>query len=81
MTELTPYNINPPHLDGYVASVAGEFRLEELPGNRTLLSGSTWYRSSLFPDGYWQLWSDALVHAVHARVFTHIRHLAETTAD
>ncbi len=80
MRELTPYDIQPPHLDGYVRSVAGEFVLEPLEGDRTRLTGTTWYRSSLYPETYWALWSDALVRAVHQRVFNHIARLAQGPA-
>ncbi|MEW5848245.1 MAG: SRPBCC family protein [Myxococcota bacterium] len=76
MKELTPYNIEPPHLDGYVRSRTGEFRLTRLSDGNTRLTGTTEYESSLGPDGYWSLWSDALVSAVHRRVFQHIATLS-----
>ena len=79
MNELSPYDIRPPHLDGYFASTRGEFLLESLPGGRTRLTGHTWYRNRLAPAVYWQLWSDAIIHRIHMRVLRHIRILSEKT--
>lgn len=55
----------------------GEFRLVALPDGRTRLEGSTWYTLDMAPQAYWTLWSDALIHRVHARVLEHVRDLAE----
>jgi hypothetical protein len=80
MTELNPFGeVRPPHLDGYLASEQGEFRLEPLPGGRTRLVGTTWYRHHMFPDRYWQAWSDFIIHRIHRRVLDHIEALAERT--
>lgn len=74
MTELSPYNhVHPPHLDGFLSSHRGEFRLTELAGNRTRLEGHTWYSVDMYPDLYWQFWSDRIIHAIHLRVLEHIR--------
>jgi uncharacterized membrane protein YhaH (DUF805 family) len=78
LRELTIYaNVSPPHLHGYLRSRRGEFRLIALPGNRTRLEGSTWYEIEMAPEGYWQLWSDYLIHRIHYRVLDHIKHEAE----
>lgn len=79
MHEWSPYeHVHPPHLDGYLMSRRGEFRLVPLDGGRrTRLEGSTWYTLAVFPTPYWTLWSDALIHAIHERVLTHIRSLSE----
>ncbi len=78
MQEWSPYaSIHPPHLDGYLRSVHGEFRLERLPGGRTRLHGTTWYYLEVFPQAYWSLWSDALIHKIHARVLMNIKARAE----
>ena len=78
MHEWSPYRrVHAPHLDGYMRSVRGEFRLEERPGGGTRLYGTTWYHLDVFPSVYWSLWSDAIVHAIHARVLEHIKSRAE----
>lgn len=78
MRELTPFDIRPPHLDGYLRSRRGEFRLIALDGGRrTRLEGSTWYELDVHPGFYWQRWSDGLISAIHHRVLDHIRSLAE----
>ena len=77
MHEWSPYTIHPPHLDGYLVSRRGEFRLIPLDGGRTRLEGSTWYTNRMWPDFYWRLWSDAIIHRIHLRVLNHIKSLAE----
>ena len=77
MIELSPYKIRPRHMDHYFASTKGEFRLVPLPGGRTRLEGTTWYRLRFMPQGYWQMWSDFIVHRIHMRVLNHIKNLAE----
>lgn len=74
LRELSPYrNVSPPHLDGYLRSRRGEFRLVALPGGRTRLEGSSWYELEMAPEGYWQLLSDALIRRIHRRVLEHIK--------
>jgi len=81
MRELSPYkNLSPPHLHGYLRSRRGEFRLVALPDNRTRLEGSTWYEIEMSPEGYWQMWSDFLIHRIHERVLEHIKVDTETAA-
>ena len=78
MRELTPFDIHPPHLNGYLRSRRGEFRLVAIDdGRRTRLEGSTWYELDVHPGMYWRLWSDGLIAAIHRRVLDHIRTLAE----
>jgi uncharacterized protein YndB with AHSA1/START domain len=78
MREWSPYGeIAPKHLHGYLISREGEFRLTPLSGNRTLLEGTSWYQHGLWPAPYWRLWSDAIVHRIHLRVFNQIKALAE----
>jgi hypothetical protein len=74
LRELSFYsNLSPPHLHGYLRSRRGEFRLIALQGGRTRLEGSTWYEIEMAPEGYWQLWSDYLIHRIHSRVLNHIK--------
>lgn len=78
MTELSPYrHVNAPHLEGYMVSRRGEFRLTRLPNGGTHLEGSTWYTLAIYPEGYWVVGSELLLHAIHTRVLTHIKNLAE----
>jgi len=78
MEEWTPYRrIEPPHLRKFLVSRRGQFRLTALPGGGTRLEGTTWYRHSLWPAGYWKLWSDFTIHRIHRRVLDHIRVEAE----
>ncbi|HMO84005.1 MAG TPA: SRPBCC family protein, partial [Lacipirellulaceae bacterium] len=81
MFELSPYReVRPPHLAGSFRSTRGQFVLEPLPGDRTRLSGSTWYRLDLAPQAYWTMWTDWIVHRIHGRVLQHIKTLAEAAA-
>lgn len=77
MEELSPFHIHPPHLDNFLVSQRGQFRLERLPDGRTRLEGSTWYTNRMWPADYWNLWSDAIIHRIHRRVLDHVRELAE----
>lgn len=78
MQEWTPYhNVHPRHLDGYLQSCGGQFRLVPLDGDRTLLEGTTWYYHHLWPANYWQWWSDYIIHTIHLRVLNHVKNLSE----
>ena len=66
-------DLHPAHVDDYLRSRRGEFVLEELPGGRTRLAGSTWYTHKIWPALYWKQWSDWLIHRIHMRVLTHIK--------
>ena len=77
LRELTPYELAPPHLEGYLAPKRGEFRLLLLPDGRTRLEGSTWYEQRLQPEGYWSIYSDHIIAKIHNRVLEHIKTLSE----
>lgn len=77
MRELSFFDVRPPHLHGFLESEQGQFLLEELPNGRTKITGSTWYRHGLFPEAYWRLWSDYIIHTIHRRVLRHIKSEAE----
>jgi uncharacterized membrane protein YhaH (DUF805 family) len=78
LQEWTPYHkIHPAHLNGFLVSDHGQFRLIPLPGGRTRLEGTTWYRHNMWPVRYWEIWSGQIIHAIHRRVLLHIKHLAE----
>jgi uncharacterized membrane protein YhaH (DUF805 family) len=81
LNEISPYgNIQPPHLHGYFVSEKGQFSLTALPGGRTRLEGTTWYQHTMWPAGYWHLWSDYIIHRIHLRVLKHISQEAEQKA-
>jgi hypothetical protein len=77
MQEWTPYaQIHPPHLEGFLASRQGEFRLERLPNGGTRLFATTWYQHHMWPAKYWRAWSDYTIHRVHDMVLANIRERA-----
>lgn len=74
MNEWNPFwDISPPHLDGYFKSYKGQFRLERKGNNVTLLEGTTWYKIDIYPQFYWKMWSDGIIHKIHGRVLNHIK--------
>lgn len=78
LRELSPWNsVHPPHLDGYLNSRRGEFRLIALPDGRTRLEGSTWYTLDMAPAVYWRWITDRIIGRIHERVLDHIRLQAE----
>ncbi len=81
MKELSFWDIDAPHLHDYFVSQRGQFQLTDLGDGRTLLEGTTWYYHNIRPAVYWQLWSNAIVHAIHNRVLAHIRQQAEGGAE
>jgi hypothetical protein len=77
MEELSPFHIHPPHLDNFLISLRGQFRLDPLPGGRTRLEGTTWYTNRMWPAAYWGLWADGIIQRIHRRVLDHVRAVAE----
>ena len=78
LAEWSPYqHVYAPHLVGGRETERREFRLIPLAADRTRLEGSTWYRNNLFPQLYWNLWSDALIHRIHRRVLEHVKRRSE----
>jgi hypothetical protein len=73
LRELSPWDVAPPHLDGYLLPRSGEFRMAEVGPGLTRLEGSTWYEQRLRPEGYWVLFSDYVIGRIHDRVLTHIK--------
>lgn len=53
MRELSPYDIHPHHLRGYIEATQGHFRLVALGPQETLLEGYTEYKSRIWPAFYW----------------------------
>lgn len=82
MEESSPWGpIDAPHIDDYLVSEGGQFELIALPGGRTRLEGTTWYRHNIWPAHYWQVWSDLIIHGIHERVLRHIKRLSEREAS
>ena len=82
MQEWTIYSaIHPTHLHGFLVSSGGQFLLTPLPGNRTRLEGTTWYRHSMWPVEYWRIWSDYIIHRIHMRVLDHVKVQSEAQDD
>ncbi len=78
MRELSFHDhVHPPHLDGFLLSRRGQFRLVETSDGLTLLEGTTWYEHRMWPESYWRWWSDYILHRIHLRVLSHIQNLAE----
>jgi hypothetical protein len=74
MKELSPWgNIHPPHLDNYFQSKRGQFILTSLPNGKTKIEGTTWYTIDIWPQAYWTMWSNFLIHAIHYEVLNHIK--------
>jgi hypothetical protein len=82
MRELSPWgDIHPPHLDGFLRSEQGRFVLRPLPNGRTLLIGTSWYENRMWPQTYWAVWSDALIHRIHLRVLRHVKSVSEADSS
>lgn len=77
LDELSPYAVDPPHLEGYLVPRRGEFRIVPLAEGRVRLEGTTWYEQRLRPTEYWGVYSDRIIGAIHERVLEHIRRTAE----
>jgi hypothetical protein len=74
MKEWNPFwYIHPPHLNGYFQSYKGQFKLKRTGNNVTLLEGTTWYKVDIYPQFYWKIWANAIIHKVHNRVLEHIK--------
>jgi uncharacterized membrane protein YhaH (DUF805 family) len=83
MEEMSPYgHIHTRHIDGqYFQAQDAEFVLTPLANGHTLLTGTSRYRNRMWPVAYWRLWSDAIVHQIHLRVFRHIKRLSEASGS
>ncbi len=79
---MEPYrHVHPPHLDGYLRSKRGEFRLVPLAAGRTRLEGRTWYEFDLAPHAYFAAWAHWAIHRIHARVLEHIAREVQASAQ
>jgi uncharacterized membrane protein YhaH (DUF805 family)/uncharacterized protein YndB with AHSA1/START domain len=79
MEEWSPWgHIEPRHLSGFFESKEGEFLLTRLEDGSTRLLGTTWYEHRIFPERYWQLFSDPFLHSIHRRVLLSIKQRSES---
>ncbi|HXH67235.1 MAG TPA: hypothetical protein VNI81_08530 [Candidatus Limnocylindrales bacterium] len=83
MKETSPYeNIHVRHLEDHdFQPERADFVLTRLPEKRTRLEGTTTYTNKMWPGQYWRLWTDAIIHSIHNRVFHHVKGLAEADAQ
>lgn len=78
MREMSPWKIVPAHIEhNYFRSQHGQFRLEAIDASHTLLEGTTWYQDYFWPQQYWNVISDQIVHRIHLRVLKHVKQQAE----
>ncbi len=82
MKETSPYgNIHVRHLEDHdFQPERADFVLVALTNGGTRLEGTTTYQNKMWPGAYWRLWTDAIVHSIHHRVFVHVKELSEEEA-
>jgi hypothetical protein len=82
MKETSPYrNIRVRHLEDHdFQPERADFILIRLPGGGTRLEGTTTYQNKMWLGLYWHLWTDAIVHQIHHRVFRQVKSLSEADA-
>lgn len=81
MKEWSIYgDIDAPHIAGYFACESGVIELEEVPGEGTIITGTTHCLQDLGPTRYWSLWSERIIDGLHRHVFEDIRSRAEAAA-
>ncbi len=82
MREWSPYSsLHVRHLEDHdFRPQRADFFLTELPGGRTRLDGWTTYENRMWPGAYWRIFTDAILHQIHFRVFRHVKELSEADA-
>jgi len=82
MKETSPYKeIHVRHLEDHdFQPERADFVLVALANGGTRLEGTTTYTNKMWPGMYWRLWTDAIIHRIHYRVFSHVKELAEGDA-
>jgi hypothetical protein len=73
-------DVHAPHLSGFLVSKHGRFLLTDEKNGTTLLEGTTWYQHHMWPEAYWKLWADYVIHKIHMRVLNHIKSESEAGA-
>lgn len=78
MRELSIYrDIHPPHLENFMVSEWGQFKLIPLDATHTRLEGTSQYHNRMWPAQYWIPISDWVVHRIHYRVLNFVKAEAE----
>lgn len=82
MQEMSPYHdIKVRHLEDHdFQPERADFVLTPLSNGGTHLEGTTTYENKMWPGLYWRMWTDAIVHSIHRRVFAQVKQLAEGDA-
>jgi hypothetical protein len=62
-----------PEILGHADVLSGEMRLRPNPDGTTTIIGTSHYALHVFPAAYFDLWAKSIGHAVHERVFEHIK--------
>lgn len=81
MRELSIYrDLQPAHLENFMVSEWGQFKLIPLDATHTRLEGTSQYHNRMWPSQYWMPISDWIVHRIHVRVLNFIKAEAENDA-
>jgi hypothetical protein len=68
------------HLHGYLNVKHGQFQLVPIKEHGKLCTeivGTTWYQNNMWPNVYWRLWSDHIIHQIHLRVLNQVKEQTE----
>lgn len=77
MDEASPFApIHPAHIENYLVSSGGQFLLTDLGNATTRIEATTWYSHRIWPQMYWGVWSDFIIHMIHQRVLNHVAALS-----
>jgi hypothetical protein len=60
--------------------IQGRITVTDNGDGTSTLTGTSWYALHVYPAWYFGPWADGLIHAVHNRVFTHIKEISEREA-
>lgn len=66
-----------PEILGHADVLSGEMRLRPNADGTTTIIGTSHYALHVMPAAYFDLWAKSIGHAVHERVFTHIKQRVE----
>ena len=68
-----------PEILGHADVLSGEMRLRPNADGTTTIIGTSHYALHVMPAAYFNLWAKSIGHAVHERVFEHIKRRVERT--